>query len=202
MEHSVYIVFAATPYRIGKAIQHLTKEYYNHACIALDEELTQMFGFARRFYRTPLYGGFVRESLSRHHVNGSRSQICLCKLPVTHAQYEAVRDRLLNMYDEKEKYLYNHLSVLSAPLRRPVKLRCAYTCVEFCVDVLQTLGFPLDPHKYYSIGDLQQFLQTYVVYEGPIPMDKSFDTVYYAKRPVRHPMLITVRDFFRLFSRA
>jgi hypothetical protein len=75
----VYIVFSSTPYRIGKFIRRLTREAYNHVSIALDPDLTKMYGFARRYYRTPFYGGFVRESLSRYH------QVNL--VPVAHLVY-------------------------------------------------------------------------------------------------------------------
>ena len=82
----IYVVFSSTPYKMGKFIRAMTRESYNHVSIALDESLSQMYSFSRRYYRTPLYGGFVHESRSRYHVNGDATRICLCALPVTSQQ--------------------------------------------------------------------------------------------------------------------
>jgi len=101
--NNIYVVFSATPYLIGKAIRHVTGQTYNHVSIALDENLAQMYGFARRFYRTPLYGGFVKETLSRYQVNGKATQICVCKLPVTEDQYNALAARLNIMFSDKKR---------------------------------------------------------------------------------------------------
>lgn len=201
MHDSIYVVFSATPYFIGKAIRRITGEPYNHASIALDADLTQMYGFARRYYRTPLYGGFVRETRSRYHVNGKSTNICLCKLPVTEQQYETVKDQLLQMYERKDHYIYNHLSILGTLIRKPIKVSQAYTCIEFCVEILHSLGIPLDPQKYYSVGDVEQLLRPYAVYTGPMPAGREFDTAYYARKPVPYPTLTTLRELLKLLPR-
>lgn len=197
----IYVVFSATPYLVGKAIRVLTGERYNHVSIALDAELTQMYGFARRFYRTPFYGGFVRESLSRYHVKGRSAQICICRVPVTQEQYEGVQQKLQEMLKQQDSYLYNHISILGTLIRRPIKARKAYTCVEFCVLILSTLGISVDPDKYYSLGALENLLEDHAVYLGPMPEGDSFDSDFYAEKPVAHPTLTTLRDFFRLIPR-
>lgn len=197
----IYIVFSATPYRMGRFIRAFTGETYNHASIALDRSLSRMYGFARRYYHTPFYGGFVRESLCRYHVNGKAADICICRLPVTGEQYAALEQMLERMEQDAENYLYNHLSAAAAPFRRPVKVKSAYTCVEFCVRILHDLGFDLDPEKYYTVGDLQRLLDPCTVYTGPIPEAQEYDPVYYARRPVRHPALVTVKAITALLHR-
>lgn len=200
-EQSVYIVFSSTPYRMGKFIRNLTGEPYNHVSIALDPELTKMYGFARRYYRTPFYGGFVRESLSRYHVNGASADICVCKLPVTAQQYQALCRFLEEMYQNRSAYPYNHLSAAAAPLHRPVKLRDAYTCVEFCVHILHDLGVDIDPGKYYTVGDVEKQLRPYAVYTGPVPPATEFDHQYYADQPIPNPIAATASAFFSLLKR-
>lgn len=201
MQHYIYVVFSATPYLIGKAIRRITGEVYNHASIALDEDLTRMYGFARRYYRTPLYGGFVRESRSRYHVNGKSTHIHLCRLPVTEQQHKALEAQLTQMYSKRDQYIYNHLSALGALFHKPIKAKEAYTCVEFCVQILHELGIDADPNKYYSVGDLEQLLHPFAIYTGPMPSDGEFDAVYYAKKPIPHPTLTTLRDIFKLLPR-
>lgn len=200
MNH-IYVVFSATPYLIGRAIRRITGEKYNHASIALDPDLTQMYSFARRHYRTPFYGGFVKESHARYHVGSKASQICICKIPVTQAQFAATENKLTIMYNRSDHYIYNHISALSALLHKQIPAKDAYTCVEFCAKILHDLGMDIDPTKYYSVCDLEKLLSEYVIYTGPMPADDKEDPAYYAKQPVRFPFLITLRDICKLLPR-
>lgn len=182
-------------------IRRCTGEPYNHVSIALDPELKEMFSFARRYYRTPLYGGFVKETPSRFCVNGRHAYIQVCKLPVTTEQHQALSQRLQHMLTHQDYYLYNHLSALTAVLHHPVALKEAYTCVEFCVECLHRLGLPVTPGKYYSLEMLRQLLKEQVVYTGYIQDPGDFDPVFYHRRPVTYPLLCTLRDMVALLPR-
>lgn len=197
----IYIVFSATPYAIGRTIRRLTGDAYNHVSVSLDQDLKQMYGFARRYYRLPLYGGFVKECVSRYHIKGRSAQVRICRLQVSPEQFDTVHRELSRMYQNREHYLYNHLSVLSTPLHRPIRLRDAYTCVEFGVQLLHRLGIDLDPDRYYSVGDLEKLLRPYAVYTGPIPETDMYDAVFFTPRPLPHPVLTTLGAFFALFER-
>ena len=197
----IYIVFSSTPYTTGKLIRRFTKETYNHVSISLDRELTKMYSFSRRYYRTPLYGGFVHETRSRYKFNEQPTQICLCALPITEAQYNEITQLLEKMHQENSFYIYNHLSLLGAVVHRPIRTKDAYTCVEFCVKVLQDLGVDVQQGKYYTVGDVQHILAPYVVYTGTMPEPDIYDKEYYAEKPVAHPTLTTLRDMLKLFPR-
>lgn len=197
----IYVVFSSTPYKMGKFIRAMTRESYNHVSIALDESLSQMYSFSRRYNRTPFYGGFVQESISRYHREGYTAQIKICRLPVTPTQYEALESRLTDLFVQKDRYLYNHLSASTALLHKPVKVRDAYTCVEFCVETLHACGFDFEPGDYYSVGDLEKQLRRFAVYTGPAPETDIYDADFYAKRPIKLPIHKTLRDFLRLFYR-
>lgn len=197
----IYVVFSATPYFIGKAIRKITGECYNHVSISLDRDLTQMYGFARRYYRTPLYGGFVHESRARYQINHANTQICLCRLPVTQEQYLRLKTQFAQMYAEKERYLYNHLSALGALFRKPVKVRDAYTCVEFCVQCLHSIGIALTPGRFYSVEDLHAVIRSYSVFTGQMPAHGSADPDFFARKPVPHPVLTTLREICKLLPR-
>lgn len=201
MSNFIYVVFSSTPYKIGKAIRCITGESYNHVSIALDAELTQMYSFARRYYRTPFYGGFVKESLSRYQLNGNCANICICKIPVTNQQYKRVSTRMRQMLRKNDIYLYNHISILGTLVKRPIKTKGAYTCAEFCVLILNELGYDLDPSRYYSLGALENKLRKYAVYTGQAPSAECYDTEFYAKKPTNYPAFKTLRDFFRLIPR-
>lgn len=200
-QYSIFVVFSSTPYFIGKMIRRITGETYNHVSIALDADLSRMYSFARRYYRTPFYGGFVRESHSRYHVNGKNTDICLCRLPVTGRQYETLEALLTQMCNNKEQYIYNHLSAMGALFHKRIKAKDAYTCTEFCVPILHSLGIDLDPDQYYSVGDVERLLRPFAIYTGPMPASGEYDTVYYAKKPIPHPILTTLRDICKLIPR-
>lgn len=194
----VYIVFSSTPYKIGKLIRRFTGEEYNHVSISLDKELTQMYSFARRFYRTPFYGGFVKESRARYHLNGIPSKIKICRMAVSDGDHDALAKRLQAMYDRREQYLYNHLSVATIPFHRLVILKDAHVCTEFVAQQLHQLGMPLNPKKYYSVGTLEKLLQDRVIYTGDaLPADGS--DPFFDRHPV--PCFTTLRSFGRLLCR-
>ena len=199
MARNVYIVFSSTPYKIGKLIRRFTGEEYNHVSLSLDRELRQMYSFARHYYRTPFYGGFVHESRARYHLNGTPSRIKICSLTVSDRAYADLADRLAAMYAHREQYLYNHLSVATIPFRRLVHLKDARVCTEFVAEQLHSLGLPVNPRKYYSVGALEALLDDSVIYTGDaLPADPGADP-FFSHHPV--PLFTTTRTFGRLLYR-
>ncbi len=199
-QKNLYIVFSSTPYRMGMLIRKLSGNFYNHVSIALGENLTQMYGFARRYYRYPLYGGFIRESHARYHANGRSAQIKVCKLPISDEQHRMLTQQMQQMYENREHYLYNHLSIFGTPFHRTIPVKDAYICIEFAVHVLSSVGYPFSDEKFYTIRDLETALEPYRDYTGTMPQDDT-DPEYFQKHPVPHPILATLSSFFTLFSR-
>jgi len=196
----LYVVLSATPYRIGAMIRRFTREQYNHLSLSLDEHLTPMYGFARRYYRTPLYGGFVKESLSRYCVGGKLSDIKVHRLPISEDQHRHLTELFAKMYSQKQRYLYNHLSAATACFHKRLFVKDAYTCVEFGIHILDYLGLDVDIKKYHTVGAVAQLLDEYTVYTGPIP-EGAYDEDYMQPKPVPHPVWVTIRDIFALFPR-
>lgn len=201
MSKEIFVVFSATPYKVGKIIRMVTGEKYNHASIALDKNLTQMYSFARRYHETPLYSGFVKESSVRYCKNGTRASVIVYKLEVSEARYNAVAERLEAMYQNREQYLYNHLSAMIVPFHKNIPLKDAYTCVEFCVEILRMLGIRVKPGKYYAIKDLMEILRPYAFYSGPMPCSRKKDPEYLKKKPLEHPFQESVKSITKLLPR-
>ena len=146
--HNLYVLFSSTPYRMGRWIRLVTGEPYNHVSISTQADLATLYSFARRYYRTPFYGGFVAEHPSRYHHGGRSAAICLYRLPLTPAQWQQLQKLLASMGRDQEKYLYNHLSALAAPLHRKFPIRDAFTCAEFTVAILSALGDTRRPLRF------------------------------------------------------
>ena len=197
----LYVVFSSTPNKMGAMIRRITGTPYNHVSIALDENLSQMYSFARRFYHTPFYGGFVKESVSRYHINGKTADIRVCRISITSDQSSTLDALLKEMLSRQDTYLYNHLSALTVPFRRRINIRDAYICVDFVVQILQSIGIELSTGRYYSVGELEQLLRPYIVYTGPAPEALIFDTTYFAPKPIPHPVLTSLLAFLELFER-
>ena len=197
----LYVVFSSTPNKMGALIRRFTGNRYNHVSIALDSSLTQMYSFARRYYHTPFYGGFVKESISRYHINGQSARIRICRIPITLEQHQILENHLFHMLRRQERYLYNHLSAITVPLRRRVNVRDAYICVDFVAQLLQSVGIGVDPDRNYTVDELERLLHPYTVYTGPAPEAKIHDTTYFAPKPVPHPVLTTALAFLELFER-
>lgn len=197
----LYVLFSATPYRMGRMIRFMTGEPYNHVAIALEEDLKEMYAFARRYYRTPFYGGFVTEHPYRYHHKGNTAHICLCRLPVTPEQWNKLNNRLAHMRSHSHRYLYNHLSVLAALFRQKISVRDAYTCAEFTVSVLQELGYDFSSRKFYSIGDIARKLSPFCCYEGDFPIPGEEHAGFFDPHPVPHPFYASTRDLLKLLWR-
>ena len=58
----IYIVISQTGTMLSKIVRLYTGDTYNHASIALDKELRQMYSFGRINPYNPVIGGFVKES--------------------------------------------------------------------------------------------------------------------------------------------
>lgn len=195
----LYVLFSATPYRMGYWIRRITGEPYNHVAIATEETLNELYAFARRYYRAPFYGGFVREHPSRYHHNGITAQVRLYRLPLNERQWDILQALLGTMRRRPDRYLYNHLSALAAPLHRKIRVRDAFTCAEFTVSVLSALGFDFDSDRFYTIGDIARRLEEYHIYSGRYPANAEPDPAFFG--PVHHPLYASAKSFLRLLWR-
>ena len=62
MGEKIYIVLTDTGTLLSKAIGLYTRKDLNHASIAFDEELKEMYSFGRKQRHNPFVGGFVKEN--------------------------------------------------------------------------------------------------------------------------------------------
>lgn len=197
----LYVVFSATPYRMGAMIRAVTREPYNHVAIAMEKDLRRLYAFARRYYRTPFYGGFVTEAPCRYHHRGRAATIRVCKIPVSDGQWATLHSRLEEMRVQADRYLYNHLSAAAAPFHHKILVRDAYTCAEFAVSVLKELGYGFDSRNFYSIGAISQALEDFRVYDGEFPLPPEEADPFFAHRSLGSTLFLTARDLGALFWR-
>ena len=197
----LYVLFSATPYRMGRWIRFVTGEPYNPVAIATEDDLKDCYSFARRYCCTPFDGGFVTEHPERYHSKIGTASVRLYRLPLTCRQWDILQERLAQMQQRPDRYLYNHLSAMAAPLHRKVRVRMAFTCAEFTVSILSALGFDFDANRFYTIGDISRRLEGYHIYTGAFPGTCGSSTDFFQPRPMTHTLMVSVRDLLRLFWR-
>lgn len=168
--NAIYVILSQTQTRFGRCIRAVAKQKYNHASIALDPDLTRVYGFARPNRYALLQGRLVRESRDRYTMgNGRPVPVAVYRIPVTQEQHRWVESTVHTMVDNPE-YLYNLFSVLTYPVFQGFAVRKAYSCIEFVTWLLCALGYLGEgkPFCSYKPDDLTLLLSGYRVYEGDI----------------------------------
>ena len=181
-DKKLYIVFSATPLKMGTLIRKVTRESYNHISVSLCPKLSKMYSFARHYKKAPLYGGFVCETPSRYRHNNKVAGIFVCALPINNQQYMKIKNQLDYMSKNKEKYSYNLISAAFAPLNKRFYIKNSFTCAEFAAYILSMVSLKFHHDRFYSIEDIRKELIPYAVYFGPFYSAKLKESGEYEKR--------------------
>ncbi len=192
-KNKLFVVFSATPLKMGSFIRTATGERYNHVSLSLSPKFNKMYSFARRHKNTPFYGGFVCETPARYRHKGKVAEVFVCALPVTDDKYTELENLFLDMEKKREQYFYNLFSAALAPISRRFPVRNSFTCAEFAVFVISKIYSGLDADKFYSVDDLRQKLEEFSVYFGPFPNIKECesDLSYEQKIPFHKNIRLT-----------
>ena len=89
MGKKIYIVLTDTGTLLSKAIGLYTRKDLNHASIAFDEELNEMYSFGRKQRHNPFVGGFVKENAAEGIFQEADCIIFSCQ--VSDEQYHRMR---------------------------------------------------------------------------------------------------------------
>lgn len=165
---NVYLLLTDTGTVFSTAIKKYTRKPYNHASLALDQQLTEVYSFARKKVYNPFIGGFVQEDVTKHLLYGASCEI-YC-LTITPLQYEQLQ-RILNQFEQdKARYKYNLLGVLAIPLHRDIYRENAYFCSQFVAYAIGQAGISLidKPAHLITPDDFRQCEQVELVYAGKV----------------------------------
>lgn len=168
MKH-IYIVISQTETGFARTIRKFGHVRYNHASIALDKELYQMYGFARTEQYGYLCARLVRETTDRFMVGATDGiPVVIFEIPVTDIQYKWVKNEI-NRIKEDPSYRYNLFSVLSYPVIKGFSSYKSFTCIEFVLYILQELGKDFDePISKYTPDQFLEMFNGYICYEGDL----------------------------------
>ncbi|MCJ7841450.1 hypothetical protein MUB24_11195 [Lederbergia sp. NSJ-179] len=134
MEKRVYILLSDTGTIFTRLIKLYTKKPYNHASIAFDQNLLEVYSFGRINPYNPFKGGFVKEDLQGDLFKQARCSIYCCT--VTDAQIEKMNHYIHRIEAQAEIYRYNLIGLFAVALNKPFNRRNAFFCSQFVATVL------------------------------------------------------------------
>ena len=127
---------------LSKMIGMYTRNGLNHASIAFDEELTEMYSFGRKYQSNPFIAGFVRENAGSGIFKGANCAILRCVVSTN--EFEKIRGKIRHIEMNKKDYRYNFIGLLGIAVNRDIKREHAFFCSQFVATVMNE-------------GDLQMF---------------------------------------------
>lgn len=164
----VYIIFTDTKTSLSKMIKAYTRHPYSHVSVAFGPELTEVYSFGRKNADNALNGGFVKEDMHNHLFQ--RAQCAVFKCTVDASAYKAMKDYVLAMERQHEKYKYNLSGLVGVVLKKGFGRENSFFCSQFVAEVLRQGGMEVSgktpslimPRDIFC-ADILQFL-----YSGPL----------------------------------
>ncbi len=130
----VYVVLSDTGTWLSRLIRIYTKKRLNHASIAFDEELIEMYSFGRKSKGNPFVGGFVREDARKGLFKNAECEIF--KFEVSVSDYGRMRDRILEVRNASETYSYNFLGLFGVVAQKKWERKYKFFCSQFVATIL------------------------------------------------------------------
>lgn len=166
---TVYVLLTDTGTLLTKIIKWYTNAPYNHVSIAFDEKLDEVYSFGRKYPRTPLFAGFIREDVYFGTYRYFHNTRCvLSKIEVSSEEYIRIRNVIQDFKNNKELYSYHLMGLVGVAVRRPIQQRNKYFCSHFVAEVFERSGLNLWnlPPALVTPNDFLMHPRFELVYEG------------------------------------
>ena len=134
-EKKVYVLLSDTGTILTRLIKSYTKKPYNHASIAFDAELIEVYSFGRKMAKNPFIGGFVREDI--HSVIFRQADCAIYSLSITNDEYQQMHQYIQEIASKKDNYHYNFIGLFGVLFKKPIKRKNAFFCSQFVATVLK-----------------------------------------------------------------
>ena len=135
MGKTIYIVLTDTGTLLSKAIGIYTRKDLNHASIAFDEQLTEIYSFGRKRQHNPFVGGFVRENVAEGIFQDADCAVYRCE--VTTEAYTRIRKKIVQFESNQRNYKYNFIGLFGVALNKEIERERAFFCSQFVATIMQ-----------------------------------------------------------------
>lgn len=166
-EKKIYILFTDTGTILTRLIKSYTKKTYNHASIAFDAELIEVYSFGRKTAENPFIGGFVREDI--HSVLFRQANCAIYSLSLTNDEFQKMYRYIQEIASKKENYRYNFIGLFGVLFKKPIKRKNAFFCSQFVASVLKEskiIDFEEKDLSLVKPSDLTYSANFQLVFEG------------------------------------
>ncbi len=202
----IYVVLSQTPTKFGSLIRKGIGAKYNHASIAFDENLEQLYSFGRAQHEIPIKAGIVKEFRERFSLNRINYVPCkVYRIPVSQLDYARGIDMIKQIKNDTDGYLYNLFSVLLYPMFRGFKTYKCFTCVEFTAYMLHYMNVAWESSKpdcKYLPQQLGDELEEWAYFEGDLlsklPPSPEQSAEYFKKSNCFNTAIKSIPILFRL----
>lgn len=167
-EKQVYIIVTNTGTVLTKLIKLYTRKPYNHASIAFDNKLSEVYSFGRKTAKNPFIGGFVKEDVTAGLFK--QADCAIYSFTATEHQIQRMNDYLQEFEVQKNFYRYNFLGLFGVMFNKPITRTKAFFCSQFVASVLKegnTIHFD-KPLSLITPYDLQEVPTFQLIYEGKL----------------------------------
>lgn len=164
----VYVVLTDTGTLFTRTIKYFTKDPLNHASIALDNELNEVYSFGRKNPSNPFIGGFVKENMRGQLFRNAACAVYRCK--VTQTEYDQMKLQIEHMEMNQALYRYNFIGIFAVLFNIQMKREYAYFCSQFVASVFERSGVYLTSKSPQLVrpGDFPNTPLLEMVYQGPL----------------------------------
>jgi len=169
----IYIVLTGTGTAFSGVIRWFTKADLNHASIAFDSELREVYSFGRKKMHNPFIAGLIQENFVHPFYNGA--DCAIYRLRMSNEQFDSIHNHVTGMMQNQERYKYHLLGLVGVLLNVKIDREDAYFCSHFvaslfeeteyhpankpsCFVTPEDFALSLCPHKIYS-GKLSYYLR-------------------------------------------
>ncbi|WP_226036208.1 hypothetical protein [Aquibacillus saliphilus] len=162
----VYLLFSDTGTLLAKAINVYTRTPLNHASIAFDISLDEVYSFGRKNHRNPFSGGFVKEDTRTAFFE--KAKCAVYSFTVTEMEYEWIRQRIQQMEEQKDLYKYNMIGLFGVAINKELQRKNAFFCSQFVATILNECGIYHNekPACLVRPQDLMRWHQLQLVFQG------------------------------------
>lgn len=168
MEKKLYLLLTNTGSFLTKLIKLYTQKPYNHASIAFNSQLSEVYSFGRKTVRNPFIGGFVKEDVKAGLFK--QADCVIYSITVTEEQIQKINHMLKIFEAQKKDYRYNFLGLFGVMFNIPIKRKNAFFCSQFVAFLLKE-SYIIDFDKPLTLitpHDLQSASKCQFVYEGKL----------------------------------
>ena len=166
MQDHIFVLLMQTGTSVAKVLQFFTRKPYNHASVALDLTLEEMYSFCRNHIHFPLPAGFNQEIVGEGTLG--RFLVIPCEIyaiPVTKEKKQEFEQNLAYFKNHRSMFSYNVLGLGTTFLRIRWSRKHKLHCSQFVATLLAQSGVRLNkPLSLHTPDDLRYISDAHLIY--------------------------------------